>query len=200
MARGRRCRREIALSDVRVLFTVAEIAARVDALVAKIVRTIPNDFVMVGLLKGAVVFVTDRARAGAHPRVHAAEQLWSRQREQRRGAASGRYPRRPRRPAARCCSSTTSSITSRSIAYASAQLRHRGVGDLWTCALLDKRQRREVEVALHFVGFSVADLFVVGLRHRLRREVSPSALYRRRRVNGARSIIAPGPRKKGEQP
>jgi hypoxanthine phosphoribosyltransferase len=65
-------------------------------------------------------------------------------------------------PAARCCSSTTSSITSRSIAFASAQLRHRGVGDLWTCALLDKRQRREVEVALHFVGFSVADLFVVG--------------------------------------
>jgi len=106
----------------------------------------------------------------------------------------------PAAPAARCCSSTTSSITSRSIAYASAQLRHRGVGDLWTCALLDKRQRREVEVALHFVGFSVADLFVVGLRHRLRREVSPSALYRRRRVNGARSIIAPGPRKKGKQP
>ena len=89
---------KIALSDVRVLFTAAEIAARVDALAAKIVRTIPNDFVMVGLLKGAVVFVTDRARAGAHPRVHAAEQLWSRQREQRRGAASGRYPRRPRRP------------------------------------------------------------------------------------------------------
>ena len=83
---------KIALSDVRVLFTAAEIAARVDALAAKIVRTIPNDFVMVGLLKGAVVFVTDRARAGAHPRVHAAEQLWSRQREQRRGAASGRYP------------------------------------------------------------------------------------------------------------
>ena len=57
---------KIALSDVRVLFTAAEIAARVDALVAKIVRTIPNDFVMVGLLKGAAVFVADppaRARA-----------------------------------------------------------------------------------------------------------------------------------------
>ena len=60
---------KIALSDVRVLFTAAEIAARVDALVAKIVRTIPNDFVMVGLLKGAAVFVADLARAGARPEI-----------------------------------------------------------------------------------------------------------------------------------
>ena len=60
---------KIALSDVRVLFTAAEIAARVDALAAKIVRTIPNDFVMVGLLKGAAVFVADLARAGARPEI-----------------------------------------------------------------------------------------------------------------------------------
>jgi len=191
---------KIALSDVRVLFTAAEIAARVDALVAKIVRTIPNDFVMVGLLKGAAVFVADLAGAGARAEIEFMRLSSYGLAKESSGAVQllGDIP--PAAPAARCCSSTTSSITSRSIAYASAQLRHRGVGDLWTCALLDKRQRREVEVALHFVGFSVADLFVVGLRHRLRREVSPSALYRRRRVNGARSIIAPGPRKKGEQP
>jgi hypoxanthine phosphoribosyltransferase len=49
-----------------------------------------------------------------------------------------------------------------SIAYAAAQLRRRGTGDLWTCALLDKPQRRDIEVAIDFVGFSVDDVFVVG--------------------------------------
>jgi hypothetical protein len=38
--------------------------------------------------------------------------------------------------------------TGRSIAYAAAQLRRRGIGDLWTCALLDKPQRREIEIAI----------------------------------------------------
>jgi hypoxanthine phosphoribosyltransferase len=52
--------------------------------------------------------------------------------------------------------------TGRSIAYAIAQLRRRGIANLWTCALLDKPQRREVEVAIDFVGFSIGDVFVVG--------------------------------------
>jgi hypoxanthine phosphoribosyltransferase len=52
--------------------------------------------------------------------------------------------------------------TGRSIAYAATQLRERGVEDLWTCALLDKPQRREIEVALDFVGFTIDDVFVVG--------------------------------------
>jgi hypoxanthine phosphoribosyltransferase len=52
--------------------------------------------------------------------------------------------------------------TGRSIAYAAAELRRSQVGKLWTCALLDKPQRRQIEIAIHFDGFSVADLFVVG--------------------------------------
>jgi len=43
-----------------------------------------------------------------------------------------------------------------------AELRRRGIGEAWTCALLDKPQRRQIEIAIDFVGFSVADLFVVG--------------------------------------
>ena len=45
------------------LFTAVEIAARIEALAAEIGRTIPADFVVVGLLKGATVSVVDRARA-----------------------------------------------------------------------------------------------------------------------------------------
>jgi hypothetical protein len=46
---------------MRVLFNAAEIAARVNALAAEIARTIPDDFVIVGLLKSAAVFVADLA-------------------------------------------------------------------------------------------------------------------------------------------
>ena len=52
--------------------------------------------------------------------------------------------------------------TGRSIGYAATQLRERGIRDLWICALLDKPQRHEIEVAIDFVGFSIGDMFVVG--------------------------------------
>jgi len=51
--------------------------------------------------------------------------------------------------------------TGRTIARAAAQLPQRGTGDLWTCALLDKPQRREIAVAIDFVGFSIGDVFAV---------------------------------------
>jgi hypoxanthine phosphoribosyltransferase len=56
---------------MRVLFSAAEIAVRVDALAEEIARMIPAEFVIVGLLKGAAVFVADLVRAldraGARP-------------------------------------------------------------------------------------------------------------------------------------
>jgi len=50
----------------------------------------------------------------------------------------------------------------RSIAYAQALLRQRDVARVWTCALLDKPSRREVEATADFVGFTIDDLFVAG--------------------------------------
>ena len=151
---------------MRILFSAAEIAARVDALAAEIARTMPADFLMVGLLKGAAVFVADLVRAldraGARPEIEfmrlssyglakessGAVQLLG-------GVAAGL--------AGRSVLLVDDIVdTGRSIAYAAAQLRQRGVGDLWTCVLLDKRQRREIEVAIDFVGFSIGDVFVAG--------------------------------------
>jgi hypoxanthine phosphoribosyltransferase len=51
------------MGGIRTLFSEAEIAARVETLAGEIARTIPGDFVMVGLLKGAAVFLADLARA-----------------------------------------------------------------------------------------------------------------------------------------
>jgi hypoxanthine phosphoribosyltransferase len=65
------------MGRLRVLISAAEIAVRVDALAAEIARTISADFVIVGLLKSAAIFVSDLVRAldrsGVHPEL---EFMW----------------------------------------------------------------------------------------------------------------------------
>jgi hypoxanthine phosphoribosyltransferase len=151
---------------MRALFSAAEIAARVDTLAAEIAHTIPADFVIVGLLKGAAVFVADLARAldraGAHPEIEFMRLSSYGLAKQSSGAVQllsdipGGLTGRP------VLLVDDIVDTGRSIAYAAAQLRRRGVSDLWICALLDKPQRREIEIAIDFVGFTVGDVFVVG--------------------------------------
>ncbi len=154
------------MGALRVLFSAAEIAARIDALATEIARTLPADFVIVGLLKGAWVFVADLARAferaGAGPEI-----------EFMRLASYGLVKQSsgtvrllgdvPTGLAGRPVLLVDDIVdTGRSIAFAAAQLRERGISNLWICALLDKPQRREVEVAIDFVGFSIGEVFVVG--------------------------------------
>jgi hypoxanthine phosphoribosyltransferase len=154
------------MGGMRVLFTAAEIAARVEALAAEIVRAVPGDFVMVGLLKGGALFVADLARAldraGARPELEFMR-LASYGLAKESSGAVRLLGDVPTGLAGRPVLLVDDIVdTGRSIAYAVAELRRRGVGELWTCALLDKPPRREVEVALDFVGFSIGDLFVVG--------------------------------------
>ena len=52
--------------------------------------------------------------------------------------------------------------TGRSLAYAQDLLARAGAAQIWTCALVDKPCRREVQFAADFVGFTVDDVFVVG--------------------------------------
>jgi hypoxanthine phosphoribosyltransferase len=154
------------MDGMRVLFSAAEIAARVDALAAEIARAIPADFVMVGLLKGAAVFAADliRAldRAGARPEIEFIR-LSSYGLAKESSGAVQLLGEIPADLAGRPVLLVDDIVdTGRSIAYAAAQLRQRGIGDLRTCALLDKPQRREIELAIDFVGFSIGDVFVVG--------------------------------------
>jgi hypoxanthine phosphoribosyltransferase len=130
------------------------------------VRTIPSEFVMVGLLKSAAVFVADLARAldraGARPEIEFM-QLSSYGLAKESSGEVRLLSGIPDSLAGRPVLLVDDIVdTGRSIAYAAAQLRQYGVGNLWTCALLDKPQRREIEVAIDFVGFSIGDVFVVG--------------------------------------
>jgi hypoxanthine phosphoribosyltransferase len=154
------------MGGIRILFSAAEIAERVEALAAEIASRVPEDFVIVGLLKGAWVFVADLARAldraGVRPQIEFMRlSSYSSATEssgavQLLGDISADLAGRP------VLLVDDIVDTGRSIAYAAAQLREREIAALWTCALLDKPQRREVEVAIDFVGFTIGDVFVVG--------------------------------------
>ncbi|MBV8119770.1 MAG: hypoxanthine phosphoribosyltransferase, partial [Alphaproteobacteria bacterium] len=52
----------MATGDLPILYSETEIAARVEALAAEIARTIPGEFAVVGLLKGAALFTADLIR------------------------------------------------------------------------------------------------------------------------------------------
>ena len=151
---------------IRTLISEAEIAARVEALAAEIAQWSADYFVIVGLLKGAAMFVADLVRAlnraGARPEIE-----FMRLASYGLAKESNREVRLlgdiPTDLAGRRVLLVDDIVdTGRSIAYAAGLLRQRGVGDLRTCTLLDKPQRREVKVELDFVGFAINDVFVVG--------------------------------------
>jgi hypoxanthine phosphoribosyltransferase len=151
---------------MRVLLSAAEIAARVDTIAGEIAQTLPAEFVIVGLLKGACLFVADLARAldraGSRPEIEFIR-LSSYGSAKESSGAVRLIGDIPAGLAGRPVLLVDDIVdTGRSIAYAATELRRRGVQDLWTCALLDKPQRREVEVAIDFIGFTVDDVFVVG--------------------------------------
>jgi hypoxanthine phosphoribosyltransferase len=154
------------MERIRTLISEAEIAARVEALAAEIARRSPDDLVIVGLLKGAAVFVADLARAlyraGARPGIEFLR-LSSYGFAKESSGDVRLVGDLPTDLAGRRVLLVDDIVdTGRSIAHAAVLLRQCGIGELWTCALLDKPESREVEVAVDFVGFTIDDVFVVG--------------------------------------
>jgi hypoxanthine phosphoribosyltransferase len=155
-----------AAGDLRILFSAAEIAARVETLAAEIARTIPGDFVVVGLLKGAALFTADLVRAlhraGERPEIEfmrlASYGLGKE--SSRQVQVLGPVPSEVARRRVLLVDDIVD--TGRSIVTAVTLLRELPVAALWTCALLEKPMRREVEVKIDFVGFSIGDVFVAG--------------------------------------
>ena len=154
------------MKSLRVLFSEVEIAARVETLAAEIAERTPADFVIVGLLKGAAVFVADLARAlfraGARPEIDFL-QLSSYGSAKESTGEVRLVGDVPTGLAGRRVLLVDDIVdTGRSIAHAAMLLRQSGITQLWTCALLDKPARREVAVVVDFVGFTIDDVFVVG--------------------------------------
>jgi hypoxanthine phosphoribosyltransferase len=148
------------------LFDAETIARRVEELAAAIAATLPTEFTLVGLLKGAFVFTADLVRAldraGMKPRVEFLQVssyglgTESSGTVKLIGEMPGSIAGRP------VLLVDDIQDTGRTLLFTRDLLLRHGAARVWTCALLDKPARRVVDIQPDFVGFEIPDLFVVG--------------------------------------
>ncbi len=145
-----------------VLFTASEIERRVNELGAEIARDYADkEPLLIGVLKGVTCFMADLMRHIALPLSIDFMTISSYE-----GDGSG---------AVRIVQDLTENIEGRDVLVVEdivdtgmtlhhllRQLQARDPASLRVCALLDKRVRRIADVSLDYVGFEVADAFVVG--------------------------------------
>jgi hypoxanthine phosphoribosyltransferase len=154
------------MTAIRRLFDEQEVARRVEAVAAEINAVVPRDIVLVGVLKGSFVFTADLIRAldrgGLRPEVEFLR--LSSYGSGKESSGDVRLIGEPPRGIGGRVALLIDDIadTGRSFTYALTVLERCGVTRVWTCALIDKPSRREVEFVPDFIGFTVGDVFVVG--------------------------------------
>ena len=156
---------QIPRSIERVLLDEGTIAARVRELAAQISADYADaeGLVLIGVLKGAFVFLADLARRLTVPHsvdfIALSSYNW--------GAAS--------MGAVRLIMDTRTSVTGRHVLvvedivdtgytlnYLLSTFRARQPASLRACVLLSKPERRQVEVPVDYLGFEIPDVWVVG--------------------------------------
>lgn len=154
------------MASVTKLFGEEEIARRVDELAEEIAAVISGDLVLVGLLKGSFVFMADLVRAlgraGLTPRVEFMRVASYGAAKESSGEVSLIGDAPAELAGRRVLLIDDILDTGRSLVFARSLLLEWGTAKVWTCALVDKPSRREVECSADFVGFTVDDVFVVG--------------------------------------
>ena len=154
------------MTSVTKLYDEDEIARRVEALADEIAGAVSGDFAIVALLKGSFVFVADLlrllARRGLAPTVEFMR-VSSYGRAKESSGAVRLIGEVPAGVAGRPVLLVDDIVdTGRSLAFARDRLLEAGASKIWTCTLLDKPSRRELEISVDFVGFVIEDVFVVG--------------------------------------
>lgn len=147
------------------LFTEAEITARVATLAAEISRDYADrgELLLVGVLKGAFIFLADLARRITVPRQIDFVALST-----YRGGATDPGPPRPvmdlRSDIAGRHVVVVEDIvdTGRTLGHLMPLLAARNPASVAICTLLYKGARQEVEITPDYVGFEVPDRWVVG--------------------------------------
>lgn len=152
--------------EIDVLFDAAAIAARVDETAREIAGRLPDDLLVVVVLKGSFIFAADllRAldRAGKRPRVDfiTLSSYGTATRTSGTVSLTRDISEDVRGRAVLLIDDILDS--GRTLAFATDLMAARGATSVHTCVLLDKSGRREVEIEADFAGFPIGDLFVVG--------------------------------------
>jgi hypoxanthine phosphoribosyltransferase len=156
--------RPLAPAPPRQLFSAQEIAARVAVLGQEICTTLPaGPILVIGILRGAFIFMADLVRA--MPRDVRCDFLTVRSygsATQTSGVVQITHDLSM--PIAGQHVLVVEDIvdTGLTIRRLLDVLESRRPASLHVCALLNKPSRRRTQVALHFFGFEIPDLFVVG--------------------------------------
>jgi hypoxanthine phosphoribosyltransferase len=151
---------------VERLFDEAAVAARVAELAGAVAASLPPRFTLVALLKGSFVFAADLVRAlsrlGCEPRVEfmRVSSYGSDTRSSGIVSLMGDAPGGVRGEPVLLVDDIHD--TGRTLAFTRGFLLERGASRVWTCTLLDKPSRRDVESEVDFTGFTIPDVFVVG--------------------------------------
>jgi hypoxanthine phosphoribosyltransferase len=151
---------------VERLFDEAAVAARVAELADAVATALPPRFTLVALLKGSFVFAADLvrelSRRGCEPRVEfmRVSSYGSDTRSSGIVSLMGDAPQGVRGEPVLLVDDIHD--TGRTLAFTRGFLLERGAARVWTCTLLDKPSRRDVESEVDFTGFTIPDVFVVG--------------------------------------
>lgn len=152
---------------VEPLLRAEAIAARIPELAREIAAALPGpELRMIGPLKGCVLVMADLSRA-LHAEGVRVDMDFLRLASYGAGTDSSGVVRLERElihdPAGKHVLLVDDIVdTGRTLAFAQAHLREKGVASLRTAVLMDKPARRVVQVPVEHVGFVIPDAFVVG--------------------------------------
>lgn len=154
------------LPEIDVVFEADAIAERIESLAAEVAGKLPDDVLIVVVLKGSFVFAADllRAldRAGMRPRVDfiTLSSYGTRTESSGNVELTRDISEDVRGRSVLIVDDILDS--GRTLAFATDLMTARGAESVHTCVLLDKHEKREVSIEADYVGFPVEDLFVVG--------------------------------------
>lgn len=152
--------------DIEILFDVDTISNRVDALGAEIAEKEGPDLLVVIILKGSFVFAADLIRsierAGISARVDFITLSSYGSGTQSSGTVTLTHDLSEDIAGQSVLIVDDILESGRTIAFARDTLLARNPISVHTCLLLDKPEKRVVDIEADYVGFSIGDRFVVG--------------------------------------
>ena len=154
------------MTTVKQMYSADEIADRINVLAAEIAAEISGHLTVIGVLKGSFIFLADLVRAldraGLPCRVEflRLSSYGNKQKASGDVVLIGGYPDVDSDGTILLVDDIVD--TGNSITYAINLLKAGSTMKIKTCTLLDKPSRREVDVDVSFVGFTIPDEFVVG--------------------------------------
>ena len=152
---------------IDILVDTAALATRMDSLAQEIRRTLPQDLVVVALLRGSFVFTADLIRAfyahGIRPQID----FMTLESYGNATESSGRITLVrdiTEQVAGRDVLIVDDILESgRTLNYAKRTITERGAHSVHSAVMLEKPGKRAVNIQADFVGFAIPDVFVVGM-------------------------------------